>query len=149
MRIFTLNEETEVIIAHGHKNIRATHETTFEATKDEKLTPKGDCIIAVKADKSAADLSRKFKELAAKRGAKITIKIEANGEREEVKAEGDPRLTFTHPKDIVIRRSSYICSRTLAVKADKAAKDLSRKLVEKLRDPNSMVKITITVKTTD
>ena len=53
---------------------------------------------------------------------------------------------YKRQEDIVVRRSSYVCGRTLAVKADKAARDLSRRLVEKLRDPNSMVKITITVK---
>jgi len=148
MGISALNKVTEVIIAHGHKNIRAAHRTTFEITREENLTARGDCIIAVKEDKSVADLSREFKELARKREAEITIMIEAGGEREEVKARGDPRLTFTHPEDIVVRRSSYVCGRTLAVKADKAARDLSRRLVEKLRDPNSTVKITITVKDT-
>ena len=148
MGISALNKVTEVIIAHGHKNVRASHKTTFEVTREDRLTARGDCIIAVKADKSVADLSREFKELARRREAEITIMIEAEGEREEVKAKGDPRLTFTHPEDIVVRKSSYVCGRTLAVKADKAARDLSRRLVEKLRDPNSTVKITITVKDT-
>jgi len=140
------NEKTEIITAYGHELIRATHETTFEITKEESITPRGDCIIAVRADKSVADLSREFKELARKRGAEITIIIESNGERDTVKAYGDPRLRFTHPTDIVVRKSMYICNRTLAVKADKAAKDISRKLIGKLRDPDGKVKIILTVK---
>jgi len=147
--ILTLNgaqTKTEIIMAYGHELIQATHETTFEITKEKILTPRGDCIIAVRADKSVADLSREFKELAKKRGAEITIIIESDGEKETIRAYGDPRLTLTHPEDIVIRKSTFVCSRTLAVKADKAAKDLSRKLIEKLRNPNGKVKITLTVK---
>ena len=140
------NEKTEIISAYGHELIRATHKTTLEITKEESLTPRGDCIVAVKADKSVADLSREFKELMKKRGAVITIIIESDGEREIIKAHGDPRLTLSHPRDIVIRKSVYVCDRTLAIKADKAAKDLSRKLIKKLRKPNEKVKITLTVK---
>jgi len=141
-----VNEKTEIITAYGHELIQATHETTFEITKEKSLTPRGDCIIAVRADKSVANLSREFKELAKKRDAEITIMIISDDEREIIKAQGDPRLTLSHPKDIVIRKSTYVCSRTLAVKADKAARDLSRKLIEKLRNPDKIVKIKLTVK---
>jgi len=143
-----VNEITETIIAYGHELIRATHETTFEITKDKSLTSRGDCIIAVRANKSVADLSREFKDLARKRGAEITIIVESDGEKEIVKAHGNPRLTFTHPNDIVIRKSRYVCNRTLAIKANKAAKDLSRKLIKKLQTPQRKVKITLTVKVT-
>jgi hypothetical protein len=49
---------------------------------------------------------------------------------------GDPRLTLTHPHDIVIRKSDYVSDRTLAVKANAAAKDIPRGMVRILRDPN-------------
>jgi len=140
------NEKTEIITAYGHELIQATHKTTFEITKEKSLTPRGDCIIAVRADKSAADLSREFKELVKKRGAEITIIIMSGDEKEIIKAHGDPRLILSHPEDIVIRKSTYICSRTLAVKADKAARDLSRKLISQLRNPDKRVKIKLTVK---
>ena len=140
------DEKTEIITAYGHELIQATHKTTFEITKEKSLTPRGDCIIAVRADKSVADLSREFKELVKKRGAEITIIIMSDDEREIIKAYGDPRLTLSHPEDIVIRKSTYICSRTLAVKANKAARDLSRKLIRHLRNPDKRVKIKLTVK---
>jgi len=138
-------KRTEIITAYGHALVRSTHKTTFEITKEKSLTEKGDCIVAVRSNKSVADLSWDFKEAARNPEAKITITIEAEEEKDTVKAAGDPRLSFTHPTDIVVRKSSYVCSRTLAVKADKAAADLSRKLVEKLRDPSQRVKITLTV----
>ena len=46
---------------------------------------------------------------------------------------------------MVIRKSDYVCERTLAVGADKAANDLSRALVEKLKNPKQEVRISLTV----
>ena len=136
---------TELIIAHGHKNVKATHKSTFEITKDEELSDRGDCIIAVSADKGLFDLKPKFKELLRRENARLTIVIDAGGVAEIVKAFGSPRLSLSHPTDIVVRKSDYICHRTLAVKADKAACDLSRVLVGKLKNPKQVVKITLMV----
>jgi hypothetical protein len=58
---------------------------------------------------------------------------------------GSPRLLFTHPTDLVVRRSGYVCGRTLAIRADKAAGELSSKFVEKIKDPNQRIKITLAV----
>jgi len=139
-------KETEIVVAHGHELVQSTHRTTMEITRDETLTRRGDCIIAVGADKGASDLSWRFKELAKRKDAEIVVVIEAGGLREVVRAMGDPRLTFTHPRDLVIRRSNYVCGRTVAVNADKAAKDLSRDLVNLLRDSNRIVRVILTVK---
>lgn len=139
-------EMAETIFAYGHRNIQATHKSTFEITKETELSKRGDCIIAVSADKALADLSLKFKESLRRENAKITILIEAGEIAEMITAFGSPRLVLMHPTDMVIRKSSYICSRTLAIGANKAAWELSRKLVEKLRNPKQKIKITLTVK---
>lgn len=136
-------KEVEEVIAFGHNLIKSTHKTTFEITKEHYLTERGDCIVAVGANKAARDLSDKFKEIARKPNAKIIVIIEAAGEKEIVNAFGSPNLMFTHPTDIVIRKSNYICSRTIAIKANKAAYDFSRSLIEKLRNPKQKVKITL------
>ena len=134
-----------VIFAHGHENIQATHETTFEITKEPTLTKRGDCIIAVEATKGATDLPLEFKKAARKKGAQITITIEAGELKEIVRTKGSPRLLFTHPTDLVVRKTDYVCGRTLAIRADKVASDLSRKLVEKIQDPNQRIRITLAV----
>lgn len=139
-------EITEIIFAHGHRNIEATHRSTLEITKETQLSKKGDCIVAVSADKATADLTPEFKQNLRKKNAKVTMLIEAEGVVEVVNALGSPKLILTHPTEMVVRKSSYVCRRTLAIKADKAACDLSRKLVEKLRNPKPKVKITLTVK---
>jgi len=136
---------TEVIYAYGHENVLSNHETTFEITKEAHLTKRGDCIIAVKATKGAIDLPPKVKEAARKENAKMTITIEADTVKEVIDAQGSPRLLFSHPTDLVVRKSNYICGRTLAVKADKAACDLSRQLVEKLRNSSQRIRITLNI----
>lgn len=138
-------KNTEVIIACGHENVQSTHKTTFEITKETSLTKRGDCVIAVGATKGAADLNPRFKEAAKKKSTRITITIEAGEVKEVVRARGTPRLSFTHPTDLVVRKSGYVCGRTVAVRADKAASNLSRELVEKMRDPLQEIKITLTV----
>jgi len=142
-----LARKREIISAFGHELVCSTHRTTFEVTKDRALTTRGDCIIGVKANKGAADLSEDYKVLARRADADIIVMIEADGIVETVGAKGDPRLTFTDPEDIVVRKSSYTCGRTVAVKADKAAADLSRELIKKLKNPNQKVTVTLTVET--
>ena len=58
-----IHKATEYICAHGHNLITGNHETTFEFTKDDSLTTRGDCIIAVGA-KGTKELSEDFKRLA-------------------------------------------------------------------------------------
>ena len=139
-------EITEIIFAYGHKNIQAAHVSTLEITKEAQLSKKGNCIVAVSADKAVADLSPEFTENLRKENVRMTMLIEAGEVAEVVNAFGSQRLILEHPTDVVLRQSSYICSRTLAIRADKAACDLSRKLVKKLRNSEQKVKITLTVK---
>ncbi len=140
------SEIREVIFAQGHENIQATHETTLEFTKDQHLSEKGDCIVAVAADKASVDLSTEFKEKLRNTHAKLIMIIEAGEIFEQVNAQGSPQLILAHPTDMVIRKSDYVCSRTLAVRADRASYDLSRDFVEKLKNPKQKVKITLAVR---
>lgn len=136
---------TERICARGHENIKSSNRTTFEITKETFLTKRGDCIIAVGADKGSTDLNEEFKQTAKNEGAQMTITIESGNEVETVNALGSSQLMFTSQTDLVVRKSDYVCGRTLAIRADKAAKDLSRRLVENLRNPNQIIKIMLTV----
>jgi len=140
-------EVKETIVAHGHENIQATHPTTLEITKERELSEKGDCIIAIAADKSLQDLSPEFKSILRRDNAKLTITIETGGSAEKIHGFGTSKLTLAHPTDIVVRRSNYVCSRTLAVGANKAARDFSRGFIEKLKNPKQKVKITLAVTT--
>ena len=123
----------EIIRAIGHENVTSRHRTTLEFTKETHLTPRGDCIIAVGADKGLQEFSEEFKNLLKDDDAILEITIECGGISETIRARGHSHLTLTHPTDMVVRKSDFVCGRTLAVRADKASIDLDRELVEKLR----------------
>ena len=135
----------EIIQAFGHENIQAIHPTTIMITKDAHISKNGDCIVAVAADKSMADFSPQFKEALIDPNARLTITIEVNGLTERIAASASANLILTHLTDIVIRKSSYICNRTLAICADKASNDFSRQLKEKLKNRKQKVKITLNI----
>jgi hypothetical protein len=46
---------------------------------------------------------------------------------------------------MVIRKSNFICNRTLAIHADRSANDFSRAFVNKLKDQKQKIKITLIV----
>jgi len=129
----------ETIRARGHENVTARHKTTLEFTKEEHLTPRGDCIIAVGADRGLQEFPEEFKDLLKNDDAILEITIECDGISETVMAKGHRDLTLTHPTDMVVRKSDFICDRTLAIGADKASIDLDRGLVEKLKHGNEAI----------
>ncbi|RMF88789.1 MAG: DUF371 domain-containing protein [Methanobacteriota archaeon] len=133
----------ERISAYGHPNITGKHPTTFEITKEQDMSRRGDCIIAVSADKGIAELSEGFKRKARDENTVIEITLVADDIVEQIRGRGHEGLTFTHPTDMVIRKSEFICERTLMIRADKAAADLSRELIEKMKDPNQRMEVLI------
>jgi len=135
----------EVIHAFGHPNILASHPTTIMITKERQVTKRGDCIVAVDADKSVADLSTEFKRVLRQPKAKLIVELEVDGLKGEITAFGSPELKLNHPNDLVIRKSEFVSDRTLAVKADKSSGDLSKAVVEKLKNPKQQVTLTLTV----
>ena len=127
-----------VIVAWGHPNITARHRTTLEITKENNLTPRGDCIVGVRASMGISELPQEIKGALRLGGrAKVTLYLPSYDVKEEIVGFGSPSMTFQHPTDIVIRKSQYVCGRTLLIKADKAAADLSREVVYFLKDPST------------
>jgi len=126
---------TEEIFARGHENITAKHKTTLEVTKDSELTPGGDCIIGVKADKSVRDLNLEIKKRI-RAGNEILIKLilPDYGSDLSFRARGDRMLQLSHETDVVIRKSGYRCERTLCIHSQISAKDIDRDFVRLLRD---------------
>ncbi len=131
---------TDIVTAKGHPNVRATHKSTLEVTREKDLTPRGDCIIAVAADKAAAQLNPKLlSELA--EGYHLAVAVEVEGDIDVFFAQGFRGHKPTSTTSIVIRKSTFRDERTLAVKSTKAAKDIDRGLIEKLANPAAQAKI--------
>ncbi|MCX8196302.1 MAG: DUF371 domain-containing protein [Acidilobaceae archaeon] len=117
--------------ARGHPNVRATHRSTLEITKEEHLTPKGDCIVGVSAELSPADLPRELKEAMAGEALIIAVLCVRNI-CDVVTGRGSPRLELSDERKMVFRKSSYVGPETVMIGADKAAKDLKRELIDLL-----------------
>jgi len=133
----------ETFTARGHPNVQSTHRTTLMTTTDDHLSTRGDCIIAVSAEKGLRDLNSRIKEAIRREGSTVRLLIETEGKTFSVEGKGDPRLTLSHPSDMVIRKSGYICDRTLMIMADKAACDIDNSMIELLRKENCQISLTI------
>ena len=119
----------DTIRAWGHSNIRATHRTTLEITKDETVTPRGDCIIACRANKAVADLNPQIRDILRRPDSFAILIIKAGEVQDIVLCEGSPELTLRDTRKLIIRKSRYVDDATLCIKANKAASDLDRRLI--------------------
>ncbi len=135
----------EEIAFFGHPNVQSFHARTVEITKDAHLTLKGDCIIGVRATKACADLDPAIKNRLIKNDSSIKIEIVVGNEVCSIGGSGDERLTLKNPHDIVIRKTNFVCSRTLSVRCDRASSDIPRSMVEALKDPKTRGLFRITV----
>ena len=125
----------DVVEFRGHAMVRSTHPTTIEVTTEEYLTENGDCIVGVGASKGCSGLSDGVKSGIRRQGSRVNVKLAVPGFSFEVRAYGDPRLPLADPHDMVIRRSDFISGRTLAVRADAAARSIPREMVRLLKSP--------------
>ena len=125
--------------AYGHPNVIATHKTTLEFTKDSELTLNGDCIVGVKADFKLDDLKEFIKKT--KNNKKITITISINKIKEKINAEINPNFNSNH--ELVIRKTDFVSERTFAVRADKAACDLDKDLINFLKNSRTRLLVKI------
>jgi len=115
----------------GHPNITAKHKTTLEFTKEDYVSPKGDCIIGIRATFRLAELKRFIK---ANDSVKITLRI--GGLTEKILAKTNP--DFNDDKEMVIRLGEYASPRTFAIRADKASKHLNPEMIKVLRKGSPM-----------
>ncbi len=124
-----------IFTTHGHKNIISTHRNTIEFTHDNHLTKNGNCILGMQADYSLEAIQKE------NFSGKIKIRITVNNLSDEIVAEYNPLFADSH--EMVIRISNYQDKRTFAIRADKAAKDIKRELVERMKNPNTIMDVAI------
>ena len=130
----------------GHKNILSLHKKTIEITKDSEFTVNGDCIVGTNSTLACVDLPEKFKKKLQNPDTTIEFTIVADEHSFSIHGKGSDKLTLKHTNDIVLRKSAFTCSRTIAIKCDKASDDMPRKMVKKLQDPKTSGKLIIEIK---
>lgn len=135
----------EEVIFFGHPNVQSLHGKTLEITKDEHLTLRGDCILGVRATKACADLNETLKRRLSTTGSIVRVEIMVGSESFVIKGMGDERLSLMNPHDIVIRKTNFVCPRTLSIRCDKASSDVPRNMVKILQDDEAKGIFRITV----
>ena len=121
----------------GHKNILSLHQKTLEITKDDELTSNGDCIVGVSANISCVDLPEKMKKKIRSPKTRISFSIRVGNKKFIIKGNGSKKLSLKHTKDIVLRKSAFTCSRTIAINCDNASSDIPRDFVKILQNPKT------------
>ena len=139
---------TEVIYCRGHRNVTARHPTTLEITTEDRLTPRGDCIIAIGAGRGLPGLSAHFHSLLARDDAELVTLLSCGGLEVFIRSSGSGAMTLDHPSDLVWRKSSYVCGRTVGIRSDTAACNLPREMIDRLKEGKDLaVVMTVTVPT--
>jgi hypothetical protein len=122
----------EVVHARGHENVTARHTSTFEVTSDDYLTPAGDCILAVEADRTPADFDEAFVTACQRAETTVAVEIAVGETTERVEGRGHPELGFDSNRSLVCRTSDYVDERTVGVGMDRAAAGIDRAVVDRL-----------------
>jgi uncharacterized protein len=134
----------EEIAFYGHRNIQSFHTRTIEITKDPTLSLRGDCIIGVNANKSCWDISDKLKHSLKDDNSFIIIDVTVGNMSFIINGLGNSRLLLLSRHDVVIRKSNFVCERTIAIRCDKASSDIPREMIMSLQDPETTGLLRIT-----
>lgn len=130
---------------HGHPNILSFHKKSVEITRDGDVSHRGDCIIGVGSNKGCGLLDQRLRHAIGTDSAQIRMEIIVDELSFIILGRGNCDLLALDKRDIVIRKSSFCCPRTLSVSCDKAASDIPSDMVERLKnsDTNGMLRITV------
>lgn len=131
--------------AYGHPAILSTHPGTLEITTSRELTRRGDCIVAVKSSGAVRNLPEDLKRALSNSSGRGRLALRVGPYEFTVEGRGDPRLTFQHDTDLVVRKSAFISHRTLMIHSDKSSMDIPRDMVRMLQDPKNIVTVEISV----
>jgi hypothetical protein len=109
------------------------------------LTLRGDCIVGINASNGCADLPISIKEKLKNSNTKVNFIISVGEYKFVVKGCGNENLILTHPTDIVIRKSEFICPRTLAIKCNYSSAEIPREMITLLKNPKIKGNFTIVI----
>jgi uncharacterized protein len=138
-----------VFHAYGHPAILSTHPTTLEITTQRELTRRGDCVLAVNSSGAVQNLPEDLKRVLSSSSGKGRLALRVGPFEFVVEGKGDPRLTFSHDTDLVVRKSGFISERTMMILADKSSMDVPRRMVRLLQDPTNRVTVEVTATYTE
>lgn len=118
----------------GHPKITAEHRSTLEFTKEDHISGNGDCILGVSSNHNIKELN--------KLSGRLIFVINVEGIEDTFEATIPKNHEISDEKELVIRTSSFVSSRTYAIGSSKASIDIDRNLIESLIKGKEM-KVTI------
>lgn len=130
----------------GHENITSLHPKTIEITKDSHLTTNGDCIVGINASHGCKDLPKGLKTKLRNPNSIVAFSIKVGDYFFEIRGRGNKNLRLSHPSDLVLRTSSYVCPRTVSTNCDKSADSIPRKIIKLLQNSNTKGTLSIDVR---
>jgi hypothetical protein len=131
----------ETIYCRGHPLVISSHPTTFEVTREDHITKNGNCIIGIAADKGCKGLSSEFRRVLSHDDAVLCTRLSCGDVTVEVKSRGSSMFSLDHPTDMVWRRSSFVCGRTIGIMSDHVAAALPEALIANLVAGKEMIVI--------
>jgi hypothetical protein len=72
------------------------------------------------------------------------MEIMVGNEAFVINGKGDGSLTLLSQTEIVIRKSSFVCPRTMSIKCNKASNDIPRKMITQLQNHDAKAILRIT-----
>lgn len=114
----------------GHPEITAEHKSTLEFTKDDHITSNANCILGISSNHKIEELN--------KLNGRLIFELNLGDIEEKFEATVPKNHELTDKKELVIRTSSFISSRTYAIGSTKASIDIDRELVEALKNKKRM-----------
>ena len=111
--------------AKFHSNVQALHRSTLEVTCEERLTPRGDCVVLTSSTHDPEELARSCPE-----GWEGNLVVLTRFGAFWVRGTCAPTEVGC---SFVIRKGGSRAPRTLMIMADKAARDLPKEIIKKGR----------------
>ena len=132
----------ELICVKGCEDIVALDPYKITITKSCLVSDSS--VIGIDADKAASEISKRMKD-ALKERKKLHVTIRAGDVEDNLVTFGSFNLVMSSRKNLVITKTDFCDKATIGVRANKAARDLSRELVKAMRVPDALIEIILRV----
>ena len=123
-------------LEHGCRTLGAPEPGSTEDTAGGQA-PSGDCIVGTSAFSGCHNIPYELKQKLCNSNTDVIISIIVGNHQFKIIGKGHKSLILTHPHDIVIRKSDFVCPRTLAIKCNFASDSIPRDMVKLLQNPKT------------
>lgn len=102
-------------------------------------------MVGVNASKACSDLSDAFKRRLKEENSLVKMSLIVGEHVYSFTAYGSSSLILTDRHDVVIRKSKFVCPRTIAIRCSKASSNIPKNIVQLLKEPKMKGMLRISV----